>query len=55
MKETPEGEDNESYYLQDVLDFSASHDNLRNEQDYEAFANWSIWSLSGTILRPMSG
>lgn len=51
----PEGEDNESYYLQDVLDFFASHDNLRNEQDYEAFANWSIWSLSGTILRPMSG
>lgn len=34
----PEGEDNESYYLQDVLDFFASHDNLRNEQDYEAFA-----------------
>lgn len=51
----PEGEDNESYYLQDVLDFFASHDNLRNEQDYEAFANWSIRSLSGTILRPMSG
>lgn len=34
----PEGEDNESYYLQDVLAFFTSHDNLRNEQDYEAFA-----------------
>jgi hypothetical protein len=43
----PEGEDNESYYLQDVLAFFASHDNLRNEQDYEAFAkNWPTFVAS---------